>query len=72
MYAVDTYAAVRQFVFVDGKSRREASRVFGLHRETISKMCRFSAPPGYVRTKPPGKPKLGTLIPVIDAILAGM
>jgi transposase len=33
-------------------------------------MCRFSAPPGYVRTKPPGKPKLGPLIPVIDAILA--
>jgi hypothetical protein len=34
-------------------------------------MCRFSAPPGYVRSKPPGKPKLGPLIPVIDAILAG-
>jgi transposase len=33
-------------------------------------MCRFSAPPGYVRQKPPGKPKLGPLIPVIDAILA--
>ena len=70
MYAVETYAAVRQFVFVEGKSRREAARVFGLHRDTISKMCRFSAPPGYVRNKPPGKPKLGPLIPVIDAILA--
>jgi hypothetical protein len=34
-------------------------------------MCRFSAPPGYVRTKPPGKPKLGAFIPVIDAILVG-
>jgi hypothetical protein len=33
-------------------------------------MCRFSAPPGYVRSKPPGKPKLGPLIRVIDAILA--
>jgi transposase len=70
MYAVELYAAVRQFVFVEGKSRREAARVFGLSRDTISKMCRFSAPPGYVRTKPPGKPKLGPLIPVIDAILA--
>jgi transposase len=38
MYAVETYAAVRQFVFVEGKSRREAARVFGLHRDTISKM----------------------------------
>jgi transposase len=71
MFAVEVYAAVRQFVFVEGRSRREAARVFGLSRDTITKMCRFSAPPGYVRTKPPGKPKLGPLIPVIDAILAG-
>jgi hypothetical protein len=70
MYAVETYAAVRQFVFVEGRSRREAASVFGLNRDTISKMCRFSAPPGYVRSKPPGKPKLGPLIPIIDAILA--
>ena len=32
-------------------------------------MCRYSAPPGYVRTKEPEKPKLGPLVPVIDAIL---
>ena len=70
MFAVEVYAAVRQFVFVEGRSRREAASVFGLSRDTINKMCRFSAPPGYVRTKPPGKPKLGSLIPVIDAILA--
>jgi hypothetical protein len=69
MYAVETYAAVRQFVFIEGKSRREASRVFGLSRDTINKMCRFSAPPGYQRTKEPEKPKLGPLIAVIDAIL---
>ena len=70
MYAVDSYAAVRRFIFVEGKSRREAARVFGLSRDTIAKMCRCSAPLGHVRTKPPGKPKLGPLIPVIDAILA--
>ena len=44
MFAVETYAAVRRFLFVEGKSRREAVRVFGLSRETISKMCRYSAP----------------------------
>jgi hypothetical protein len=71
MYAVETYAAVRQFVFIEGKSRREAARVFGPSRETIDKMCRFSAPPGYRGTKAPEKPKLGPLIPAIDAILAG-
>jgi hypothetical protein len=69
MFAVESYAAVRCFVFVDGNSRREAARVFGLSRETVAKMCRFSLPPGYTRTKPVEKPKLGPLLPVIDAIL---
>lgn len=69
MYAVKKYAAVRQFVFVEGKSRREAARFFGLSRDTVARMCRYSEPPGYVRTKPPQKPKLGPLIPVIDTIL---
>jgi len=69
MFVVETYAAVRRFVFIEGKSQREAAQVFGLSRETIAKMCRYSVPPGYVRSKDPLKPKLGTLIPVIDAIL---
>ena len=69
MFAVEVYAAVRHFVFVEGNSRREAARVFGLSRETVLKMCRFSLPPGYTRTKPVAKPKLGPLLPVIDAIL---
>jgi transposase len=69
MYAVEVYAAVRRFVFIEGNSRREAARVFGLNRETVAKMCRFSLPPGYTRTKPVAKPKLGPLLPVIDAIL---
>jgi transposase len=43
--------------------------VFGLSRDTVAKMCRFSMPPGYTRTKPAAKPKLGSLLPVIDAIL---
>jgi transposase len=69
MFAVEIYAAVRRFVFVEGKSRREAARVFGLSRDTIAKMCRYSVPPGYVRSKEPEKLKLGPLVPVIDAIL---
>src|SRR3954452_3871769 len=69
MFAGEGYAAVRHFVFIEGNSRREAARVFGLSRETIAKMCRFSLPPGYTRTKPVAKPKLGPMLPVIDAIL---
>lgn len=66
---METFASVRQFVFVEGKSRREAARFFGLSRDTVARMCRHSAPPGYQRTKPSEKPKLGPLLPVIDAIL---
>jgi transposase len=69
MFAVEIYAAVRKFIFVERNSRREAARAFGLSRDTIAKMCRYSAPPGYIRSKPPERPKLGPLVPVIDAIL---
>ena len=55
MFAVEIYAAIRSFVFIKGNSRREAARVFGLSRETVLKMCRFSLPPGYTRTGPLAK-----------------
>ena len=42
MIGLDNYAAVRRFVFVDGHSRREAVRAFGLNPETVLKMRRFS------------------------------
>jgi transposase len=70
MYAVEVYATVRQLVFAEGLSRREVARRLGLSRDTVRKMCRFSEPPGYVRTKPAERPKLGPLTGVIDAILA--
>jgi transposase len=69
MYDLDNYVAVRRFVFVEGHSEREAARVFGLARKTVAKMCRFSAPPGYQRTKPVERPTLGPFIGVIEAIL---
>lgn len=70
MFAVEIYAAVRQFVLVQGNSRREAARVFGVSRDTIAKMCAYSAPPGYRRSRPPARPKLDPFVPIIDAILA--
>jgi hypothetical protein len=69
MFAVEIYAAVRDFVLVKGNSRREAARVFGVSRDTISKMCAYSAPPGYRRSRPPIRPKLDPFVPIIDAIL---
>ncbi len=69
MYAVEVYATVRQLVFAEGLSRWEVARRLGLSRDTVAKMCRFSEPPGRVRTKPVERPKLGTLTGVIDAML---
>lgn len=69
MYAVEVYARVRQLVFIDGLSRREVASRLGLSRDVVNKMCRFSVPPGYVRTKPVPRPVLGPLLSVIDAIL---
>ena len=53
MYHVETYLRVRRAVMVDGMSIREASRVFGLHRDTVRKMVAYSVPPGYRRQVPP-------------------
>ena len=69
MYRVDVYLRVRRAVMVEGMSIREASRVFGLHRDTVRKIVAYSVPPGYRRHSPPRKPKLEPFTGVIDRIL---
>ena len=69
MFAVEMYARVRRACMVEGMSVREASRVFGLHRDTVRKMLAYSVPPGYRRQDPPRRPKLEAFTGVIDAIL---
>ena len=71
MYSVDVYLRVRRAVMVEGMSIREASRVFGLHRDTVSKMLAYSVPPGYRRKSAPRRPKLDAYTGVIDQILNG-
>ncbi len=56
MYAVEVYSAVRRFVFIEGHSRREAARRFGISRETARKICRYAEPPGYQRRQPVHRP----------------
>ena len=65
---MEVYLRVRRAVMVDGLSVREASRVFGLHRDTVRKMLAYSAPPGYRRKGPPHRPKLEPFTGVIDRI----
>ena len=66
---VDVYLRVRRAVMVEGKSIREVSREFGLHRDTVRKMLTYSVPPGYRRQSPPRRPKLEPYTGVIDRIL---
>ena len=69
MYKVEMYLRVRRACFVEGMSAREAARVFGLHRDTVRKMLKYSVPPGYRRDRPPNRPKLDPYKDVIDQIL---
>ena len=69
MYSVDLYARVRRACRVDGMSRREAARVFGIDRKTVDKMLKFSVPPGYRRQRPPPRPKLEGYTGIIERIL---
>jgi hypothetical protein len=71
MKTVELYARVRHAVLIEGISERAAADRFGINARTVSKMMKFSAPPGYVRTKAPFRPKLDAFTGVIDAILAG-
>ena len=69
MYKVEMYLRVRRACFVEGMSNREAARVFGLHRDTVHKMLKYSVPPGYRRERPARRPKLDPYKGVIDQIL---
>ncbi|HEY6395003.1 MAG TPA: IS21 family transposase, partial [Candidatus Binataceae bacterium] len=69
MKGVELYVQVRRAVYVEGLSRREAARRFGIDPRTVAKMRAFSVPPGYRRSGPPLRPKLDPLIGIIDRIL---
>lgn len=66
---MELYGRVRRAVFVEGKSQRAVAREFGVARETVRKMLRYSAPPGYRREQAVKRPKLGPWLGAIDAIL---
>ena len=57
-------------MLIDGLSARAAADRFGINARTVAKMLKFSVPPGYVRSKPPIRPKLDAFVGIIDAILA--
>lgn len=71
MFSVEVYSKIRRAILVDGLSRREASRLFGVHRNTISKMLAYPVPPGYRRKVPRMSVKLSGFTDHIDAMIEG-
>ena len=69
MYSVELYVKIRRAVMVEGKSEREVARYFGIHRNTVKKMCQYASPPGYRRKSESVSPKLAAFTRIIDAIL---
>src|SRR5215208_6138715 len=69
MKLVELYGKVRYAVQMEGISRREAARRFGIDPRTVAKMLSFSVPPGYRRSQPQKRPKLDPFVGLIDQIL---
>lgn len=66
---MDLYRRVRLACHHQGMSIREASRQFGINRETVSKMLKFSEPPGYRRRSVSKRPKLVGFTDIIDGYI---
>ena len=69
MFPVNLYVKVGRAVMVENKSECAVARYFGIHRNTVRKMCQFAAPPGYRRTPARVSPTLAPFVAIIDAIL---
>jgi len=62
---MEKWVEIRRDVLVGDKSKRQVQRETGLAWKTLEKVLTYSSPPGYRRTEPYPKPKLG---PYLDRI----
>src|SRR6478735_1178129 len=69
MKVVELYGQVRHAVRIEGLSRREVARRFGIDPRTVAKMLMFSVPPGYLQSHSPARPKLDPFVGLIDQML---
>ena len=66
---MEQWHEIRRRVLVEGVSKRQIIRETGLHFKTLNKILRHSVPPGYQRTTPIRKPKIGPYLWIIRQIL---
>ncbi len=67
---MEQWSEIRRKVLVEGVSRRQIYREYGVGWRTLEKMLVHAEPPGYRRQVVRGRPKLGAFVGVIDGILA--
>ena len=66
---MEQWAEIRRRVLTNEISQREACRQYEIHWLTLKKILAHEEPPGYRRTRPPRRPKIDPVLPVIQAIL---
>src|SRR5262245_60876617 len=66
---MERWAEIRRNVLTGAMSKREACRHYDIHWLTLQKILAHEEPPGYRRTRPPRRPKIDPVLPVIQAIL---
>ena len=64
------WTQIRRRVLVEGASKRSVCRDYGIAHKTLQKILANTEPPGYRRSAPRPRTKLGPYLPVIEEILA--
>jgi transposase len=66
---MEAWHRIRRRVLVEGVSKRQILRETGMHWQTLEKILAQGEPPGYRRSKPAAKPKIGPYLDRIEQIL---
>ena len=66
---MEWWSEIRRRVLSEGVSRRQILRETGIHWKTLEKILTHSMPPGYRRTAPRERPKIGPYLGRIRQII---
>ena len=67
---MELWAEIRRRVLTGEISKRQACREYEIHWATLKKILAHEEPPGYRRTRPPHRPTIEPVLPIIRQILA--
>ena len=66
---MEHWAEIRRRVLVEGMSKRQACLHYRVNWKTLQKILTHEEPPGYRRVKPPRRPTIEPVLPIIRQIL---